>query len=137
MNDEHRRETEDLSADAARFVERLKAAYEPTPMNAARRAALDARVRERIDHPPRQRWLAPAAAFAVVAVAFVFWARTDHRDEPAPAPVVARVEAPDTQSWEAQLYLYDASTGSDAIDGTEDELLPADYAAIDRLFFDG
>ncbi len=135
MTDENREKTEALSPDTERFVERLKAAYEPRPMDAVRRAALDARLRERIERPRGPVWLAPAVATAAIALLAVWGLQPGVLEAPGTAPEVARADLPTADGWEAQLYLYEGPLESDSTD--EETYLPPEYAAIDDLFFDG
>lgn len=133
-----RTESEALSGRDARFLERLNAAYAPRPMNATRRAALDERVREQIERRPWHSQLAPALAAAAVLAFALFWGlRSGVEEQRAPVIQLASVEGPQTVDWEAELYLYDGPVGTTAAGTVDEEFLPAEYAAIDRLFFDG
>ncbi len=140
MTDDDREREDALSPEAGRFIEQLKTAYEPRPMSAARRAALDARIQQRIERSPWPGWLGPGALAAAAAVAMVWVAgqRSDIGEGSADATLVANTEAaevPGLDGWESQLYLYDASVDSAASQGVA-QGLPPEYAAIDSLFFD-
>jgi hypothetical protein len=132
-----KREREDateLGGEDARFVERLRALYAPEPPDAARRAAFDARLRERLE---RRRWRAalwPALPAAALAAALVWvalpGARAPQRGEPAP---VAALSPADT-AWEQALFYGDPASVPDA---SENQELPPEYTAIEVAFFDG
>ena len=125
-------EHDEPTADDARFVERLRAVYAPEPMDAARRTAFDARLRERLERPRwRGAWI-PACSAAVIAALAVWYALPGTR-APEPAPVAAASESAGT-AWEQALF-YGDLTHDHA--GSENEELPPDYMAIEVAFFDG
>ncbi len=126
-----------LTAEERRFVDGLNASYAPRPLSPARRAALDARIRERLE----SRWtLAPfatgVAAVAIAAAALVWLPWSTTRVEPASEPSLVAVEAAEPDAWEQRLFLDAVLAAAEDLD--EEVLpLPADYAAIDTFFFDG
>lgn len=129
-------ERQDLRPEERRFVERMNAAFEPRPMHAARRAALDARVRERIE---RSRWSAilwPGLAAASLVVALVWAGLPVGRSGSGPGPTVARVEPQAPNAWERRLFYGDVS-GTTLDENASEALLPPEYTAIESLFFDG
>lgn len=135
MTDE-RQDRLDLRPEERRFVERMNAAFEPRPMHAARRMALDARIRERIE---RSRWSAilwPGLAAAALVVALVWAELPVARSGNGQEPTVARVEPQAPNAWERRLFYGDVS-GPTLDENASEALLPPDYAAIESLFFDG
>lgn len=134
----------ETTSDDARFVEVLRDAYAPEPLGPARRAALDAELRERIARRARC-WRVGGAAAAVAATAAMAWwllpvsptalpgsapAAAPQRAEATPAP-----ESPaggDVEAWELEL-LY----GSDAAQPDGEAELPEEYLAIASVLLDG
>ncbi|MGH0033877.1 MAG: hypothetical protein ACQGVK_02475 [Myxococcota bacterium] len=131
MTQRHR-EPPALSPPEQRFVDRLNASFAPPPLDPARRAALDARVRERIE---RRRWpygvLTAVAATSAAALASLWIGLPPGGVGPDPG-AVARL---DVDPWEQRLFLGDVSeTGLDETGPMGS--LPPEYAAIDRMFLD-
>jgi hypothetical protein len=128
-------ERDELTRDDARFVEALRAHYAPEPLEGAKRAAFDARLRERVLRPRwRGVWL-PAFAAASVAALAVWWLpRTPASEAPAAVARVVAAPAPaatDTD-WEQALFYGDLTRPQQ----DEQAELPPEFAAIDGLFFD-
>jgi hypothetical protein len=128
-----REETEMLTGEDARFVERLRALYAPEPRDAAARAAFDARLRERTLRRSWRRALLPAFSAAALA-ALLCWnalpgTRGGAGGSPAPAATASQAGA----AWEQTLFYGDPTR---AQTGDESDELPPDYAAIEGLFFD-
>lgn len=124
-------EREELGAEDARFVERLRALYAPEPLDAARRAAFDARLRERIE---RSRWrgaLLPALSAAALG-ALLLWSAAPPAPQREAIPVATARSA--GAAWE-QVLFYGDLTRVQA--GDESDELPPEYAAIEGVFFDG
>jgi hypothetical protein len=123
MSEERRSGEHELERDAA-FVRRIAEVYRPAePAPAARvafRAALDARIARRAS---ARRWLAGAAA--VACALGTVWLRGAPPIVPT-APESATAEA---GAAEALLAL--------AVPGSEPQVLPADYQAIDDLLLEG
>jgi hypothetical protein len=120
-------ELEELTREDARFVERLRSLYAPEPLEGARRAAFDARLRERIARP---RWpLALIPAFTAAALALVVWNSLPGERAVTPAPA-----RPASAAWEEVLFEGDPAQ-EQAIDARDE--LPPDYKAIELAFFDG
>ncbi|MGH0031817.1 MAG: hypothetical protein ACQGVC_18670 [Myxococcota bacterium] len=129
MTDRKRR-APDLSPRERRFVDRLNASFAPPAMSPARRTSLDARVRERIEHPRRPRMLvATLAAGSAVALASLWLALPLGRIEPEPLEIASLP----SDAWERRLLLGDVSATRL---GSEPSALPPEYAAIDRAFLD-
>lgn len=155
-----------LSAEERDFVGRLNAGFQPPPLTAARRAALDARVRDRISEPRWSGWTAwmngngastPALVAVSVAAAALLWVGLPaEQSGPSFAPplgptlsasrnpssgaegsrTVEFVEADGREAWTQRLLFGDPT--NDTLEETESGLaLPPEYAAIDRLFFEG
>lgn len=160
-----------LSAEERDFVGRLNAGFEPPPLTAARRAALDERVRARISEPRWSRWTewmktawmngnggyTPALVAVSVAAAALIWVGFPaEQSGPSFAPplgptlgssrnpssgvevsrTVEFVEADGREAWTQRLLFGDPT--NDTLEETESGLaLPPEYAAIDRLFFEG
>lgn len=101
-------------------------------MSAARRAALDGRVRERIERPRRHgRLAATLAATSAIAVAS-FWIGLPPV-RVGPEPETAGSGGADT--WEQRLFFGDVSEthlGEIEPGGS----LPPEYAAIDTMFLE-
>ena len=135
-------ERDELTREDARLVETLRAQYAPPPLDAARRAAFDARLRERIERPGWRGALLPAFAAASLAALAVWWLpRTPEsappeqiarvEPAPAPAPATAAAGASDTD-WEQVLFYGDPTR----VQRAQQDELPPEFAAIDGLFFD-
>lgn len=124
-------ELEELTREDARFVEQLRSLYAPEPQDAARRAAFEARLRERIARP---RWpLALIPAFTTAALALVVWNSLPGQRPATPAPAVTANRA-SAAAWEDVLFEGDP-TQEQAV-SVQDEL-PPDYKAIELAFLDG
>jgi len=122
---------EELTREDARFVEQLRSLYEPEPLEGARGAAFDARLRERIARP---RWpLALIPAFTAAALALVVWHSLPGERPPTPAPTVTARGA-GAAAWEE--VLFEADPTQEQAVSAQDEL-PPDYKAIELAFFDG
>jgi hypothetical protein len=132
MTDREHRDLE-LDREDARFVARLREMYAPEPLDAARRAAFDARLRERTLRARRFRLaLAPALAAAAIA-AWAVWSagpRTKSGEVP-PPPEVA--ETPVEFEWEQDVFYGDLAPETAELG----EELPPEYAAIDLVFLEG
>ena len=124
-------ELEELTREDARFVEQLRSLYGPEPLEGARRAAFDARLRERI---ARTRWpLTLIPAFTAAALALVIWNSLPGAPPPTPAPAVT-ASRESAAAWEEALFESDPAEVQ-AVSVHEE--LPPDYRAIELAFFDG
>ena len=126
------RETrEELDREDARFVERLRSVYAPEPLDAARRAAFDAGLRERLE---RRRWrgrmFVPAFGTAALAALLVWNALPTA--QPDAGSAVARV-SPAGSRWEQSLFYGDLTRVQSR---GQSEELPPEYEAIEIAFFD-
>lgn len=137
MND-NPEERAPLSADETAFVNRIAEQYVPAPLAPARRAALDAELRERLAEPSRSSFLQPALASVVVALAVGFVWLLGALEPETPREVRIRTAVAEwraAETWERELL---DPQSFDAEDGSEDlDELPDDYAAIAGLFLDG
>jgi hypothetical protein len=132
MSEDERDEA--TGAEDARFVARVRDAYAPPPLDAARRAAFDARLRERLERRRgRGAWVPALSAAALAGLAALWlWGGTS----PAPerdAPRIAAVPGAGS-AWEQALF-YGDLTRVQAGDASDE--LPPEYAAIEALFLDG
>jgi hypothetical protein len=125
-------ERDELTRDDARFVDALRAHYTPEPLDGAKRAAFDARLRERLERRWRGVWLPAFAAASVAALALWWLPSTPAPVTPSPAPVVATVPAASDTDWEQVLFYGDLTRPQQ----DEQAELPPEFAAIDGLFFD-
>lgn len=124
-----------LSGDDARFVERLASHYAPEPLTEARRAAFDARLRERLEERSPRLTLIPALV-AVCVTAVLVWATLPLWTENGPLDRSSRsVVAQEPSVWEERLLYGDAAV-SIAEEGAAEEL-PSEYAAIASVLLDG
>ena len=126
-----REDAVELGAEDARFVERLRALYAPEAPDAARRAAFDARLRERIAH---RRWrgaLVPAFSAAALAAIFVWNALPGTPGRAGGERGPAAAVSPAGAAWEQALFYGDPASVQS---GSESEELPPDYAAIEVAF---
>ena len=134
MTDEQR-DRPSLSPQERRFVNRLNAAYRPLPMTARRRAALDARVRRKLDKP---RWHGPLVlgfTVASIVTAFLWVGLPSVVNKTTSDSSVASVDGFLPDAWERRLFYGDVSD----ITIEEDEsgvLLPPEYAAIESIFLE-
>jgi hypothetical protein len=126
-----------LAREDEDFVKRVAASYAPPPMAAARRAAFDEALSERLRRgQPARRWLTaawlPAAAAATLAAVWLFsgWPGTDGL-----VPLEETVPALSARAWEEELFLDGGSFEAEQPD--ESELLPEEYIAIASVFLDG
>ena len=109
----------EIDRDDEALVRRIAASYRPAESAPSARAAFRAGIDARIRRRATQRWTA-AAAMACVALALVLLRGS-------PAPLAPSTDLPDDAALLA-LALPDES---------EDEVLPADYQAIDDLLIEG
>jgi len=130
----------DLDDDERHFVERLNAAFAPEPLSATRRAALDERLRSRIE---RRRWSGMWTAgltTAAVAATIVGFGLPAIRSAVVAKPGIEFVQIDPvgtdaSQVWEQQLLFGDPGETTAETEDTAGSL-PPEYAAIDSLFFD-
>jgi hypothetical protein len=129
-----REEKEELTGEDARFVERLRSAYAPEPLSAARRTAFDARLREKLERPHwRALWIPAFSAAALAALAV--WNGMFVAPSTTPLPVAtASAASAAGNAWEQMLFEGDPTRVQVGDDSAE---LPPDYAAIEVAFFDG
>jgi len=148
----HEPEQTPLDPRDARFVTRLRDAYDPGPLVPARRAAFDEALRQRLAGRARvPGWPVFAGGLAAAALAALVVLRAPE-PAPPPAPEVAvratpaaesapRASAPESQAprlpaaWARTLLLAEES-GADAVDTDPRENLPPSYAAVAGLFLD-
>jgi hypothetical protein len=131
-----RDERQGLAPDDARFLERLRSHYTRAAPSDARRAAFDARLRERLEARHRRPWVPALAAAGAAAV--LVWVTTDLGPS-APSPVgPERVAArtPATNAWTERLFHADLSAHAVA-DEDEGSELPPDYEAIEVVLLEG
>ncbi len=137
MSDEHPTTSSPLDPEERHFLSQIDAHYQPAPMTPARRAALDARVRERVERRGLRGRLAPglvAASVAALAVWIVLPVEEGSVVESG-LRVAARDVGAQGSPWESRLFHGDL--GDSALEEAEGEFaLPADYAAIASVFID-
>jgi hypothetical protein len=108
--------------DDERWLARVRKSYAPPEPTPARRAAFDARLRERVEAPRRgPPWLpiSIGAGLAAAAVAALLVLRAPVSTSPVPVA--------SSDDWAGELLLDDGSAyGEDA----EEDALPPQYAAI-------
>ena len=127
-----------LSAEDDEFVGRLVEHYAPPPLSAARSAALDRELRDRIAAPRALGFARPAFASAVAGLAIGLALALGAFESTLPEvarPGAAVPEAPSVAAWERDLFDLESFDDVDA-DG-DLEGLPDDYAAIAGIFLDG
>jgi hypothetical protein len=123
MSDARRDGPED-DGDLARWLARVREGFAPPDTTPAQRAAFDARLRERLETPPRAaRWLPVSigAGLAAAAVAALLVLRTPA--VPTPERAVAA-----TDDWADEVLLDDGSGYGEGDDA--EDALPPQYAAI-------
>jgi hypothetical protein len=121
---EPRREASENDRELARWLDRVREGYAPPEPTPAQRAAFDARLRARLERPPRAaRWLPVSigAGLAAAAVAALLVLRTPAVRTPA-APVTA------SDDWADAVLLDDGSAYGEG--GDAEDALPPAYAAI-------
>ena len=128
-----------LEPQDARLVRIIARHYAPAPLDAARAAAFDARLRERLARRRRLRLVPPLVAAAAAASLAALVVVRGMQDAPPPDPASARVARAQAgvervdPAWErAVLYAEPAQAGLDEDD--VEGALPPEYAAIDALF---
>jgi hypothetical protein len=129
------RDRDETSRDDARWLERVRALYAPEPLDAAKRAAFDARLRERLERRRRSLPLLPALGAAALAAVLVWNARPAATPEAIPVAQLspAAQASPADARWERSLLLGDPTRARAAGQSKE---LPPDYRAIEYAFFD-
>ncbi|MCA9541383.1 MAG: hypothetical protein KC620_20930 [Myxococcales bacterium] len=128
-----------MSPEDARFVDRLRRAYAPPPVDAAR---FDARLAERREALDARRRRAPlawgGALMAAAATAFALYALRPNTPDPAreetPAPIavdwLAALTPPATSDPFAELRQTEPLSDIGALGADEDDWLPADYEPL-------
>jgi len=125
------------ATEEQRFLAQLRTHYRPAPMSPARRAVLDACVRERIERSRWRRGLMPGL-LAASAAAWALWVVLPLGEEPGlDAELRVATAAVAGSPWESQLFHGDVSdTDPLSEDADADPSLPADYEAIAWVFID-
>jgi hypothetical protein len=122
--------------EAARDVlsTRIAERFAPAPMTPARRAAFDASLRRRLERRAAARprlVLAVRPAAAVAALAALWVGSAPPRTDPGEAGGAGSPPPLTTRVWEEEILR--AESDLDEESGDADEVLPADYAAIESL----
>lgn len=128
-----------LSAGEEEFIGRIAEGFAPPKLSAARRAALDSELRDRIGEPHGPGFARPALAFASVVagigvVMALLWGEFEPVGEGPRAGLIA-AESPSAAAWERDLF--DPESFGDGDAGSDLEGLPDDYAAIAGMLLDG
>mgnify|MGYP001486972324 CR=1 FL=1 len=130
-------ERPNLDRDETRLVARLRSEWAPAPLTAHQRAALDARLQERLESARRRVgfWPALGAGLAAASVAALLVLRIGAGTGGAPPSLIAGASSDrERAAWAADL-LY-ASPADDEASDLDEDALPAEYAAIAGLFLD-
>ena len=121
------REEGPLLQEDARLIRRMRERFEPESLTGAAAAAFDARLRDRLEHPARRRWLwAALATGAAMAVTSLSLSGVAPRLEPKPVP------SADTLAWEDEVIFGEALENPLSVE--DGDLLPPDYLALARAF---
>lgn len=127
-------EREDLRPDERRFIRRVAEHYTPQPLSAARRAAFDQTLEERLADSARSPFLRPAGILIPVCAALLLWFALPAQQASSPnlkvltSPSAPTPLAQDTTSHPTLLaYAYYQSEA-------QDDFLPAEYIALADAF---
>lgn len=121
------RDAERLGAEDAALVERLREEFRPEALDAARRAAFDARLRERRLQRRRRPWAWTALATATAAA--LAWAALPG-DPGRVAPQDGGAET--VSAWEQEVVFGEELGDPLAVE--DGHLLPPDYVALASAF---
>ncbi len=127
-------EREDLRPDERRFIRRVAEHYTPQPLSAARRAAFDQTLEERLADSARSPFLRPAGILIPICAALLLWFALPSQQASSPnlkvltPPLAPTPLAQDTTSHPTLLaYAYYQSEA-------ETDFLPAEYIALADAF---
>ena len=114
----------ELTGEQRHWIERISRAYRAGPMPAARRAAFDAALEERLERRGRRPLWGPLGAVAAAALAALWLG----------IPGAPEISGPGVETEFRELLL---ATGDDGLSDEAEEPLPDEYLAIESFFLDG
>jgi len=125
------RDDERIGREDAALVERMREGFGPAPLDPARAAAFDARLRERIEAPTRRPW-AWAALTAATAAALAWAVLPGAPVAPEPVETAGAERLMETLAWEQEVLFGDAF--DEPFADEDGDLLPPDYLALASAF---